>query len=298
MLTYNVKSVSDTGQVEREALESVLARIGSDVACLQEIRPNDDEEADLEAIAAALGYIDTYWGWKTPLGGALRNVCMSKFPIDYANSASLSSSDLSSDGLANETGRDIVQIRVQVQPGVLYLGVFTVHLKSGFADADRFRRHIEAERLGQAISAYRAVHPDDAVVVTGDFNEELGDEWVGSWTSQPDISASSFHLGSDLPFPTVYAPFSPVLDEGLLEVVATAEDNEVDFGTRISGRHIDYVFARGLIVLGSEVYKSANDNGVDDLPIGRFLEKTGAPLAADVSALSSDHYPVIVEFTF
>src|SRR5690606_13734848 len=104
---------------------------------------------------------------------------------------------------ANDVGRDILELRVEVRPGISFHGVFVVHFKSGpFVAEDVFRRAVEALRLGQAVASYQAAHPGEPIVVMGDFNEEVGDDTIGDvYAEVPPMNAVSFQLGSDLTLP-------------------------------------------------------------------------------------------------
>lgn len=293
--SWNIEVVDDDqSSNDVAAALDVLARIDADVVCLQEVSTTETDA--FFQLATNAGYDHAFLGSRHGLlGGSLKNGCFSRFPFDTTRS--LHSEDLSPDPDANDVGRDILELRVEVVPGVSFVGVFVVHLKSGpFVDEDVFRRGVEAVRLQQAVEAYRVTHPGDPIIVMGDFNEEVGDSTIGdTYNAVPNDIAGSFELGSDISLPLIYDPFA-ILDIGFTDSVPTLEDSN-DTGTRIpTDRRIDYVLHDGLTLVGQEVYDACRDNGVDDGAAGGLLEKSGEPLACDRVANASDHRPVVLEF--
>ena len=174
--TFNIEAVSSPGSDPFIGLAAVIARMGADVVCMQEI--NVDEDAWVTALAEAAGYETVVLANESPpIGGDIFNGCMARIPLELV--ASYGGSALSSDPGANDVGRDILAVRVEPAPGC-YAGLFTVHLKSGGEYEDLFRRQVEAERLGQAVTRYRQSRPSDAVIVLGDFNEQIDDGDLGT----------------------------------------------------------------------------------------------------------------------
>jgi len=202
--SWNIAGLGAAGSAEHQAAEAVIARIDADVFCLQEVE--DADGAALASLAATLGYPHRFQAEvSTPMAGGLRNACLSRLPL--AGTASLSSPDISSDAAANETGRDFAQVRVEVRPGVAFVGLLVAHLKSGFEAADLFRKQIEAQRLGQAANAYALAHPGEGLVVTGDLNEEIDGWRLGQiFEALPDGLPYSYQLGADISWPTSLSP--------------------------------------------------------------------------------------------
>ncbi|MEW5849082.1 MAG: endonuclease/exonuclease/phosphatase family protein [Myxococcota bacterium] len=296
VVTYNVQSLGEPGGTQWNAAQAQLRRVDADVVTLQEVEAV--EAAALQTFAAQLGYPHVFQGQiSTAMAGGLTNAVLSRLPLE--DSRSRSSDDISPDSNANETGRDIVVTRVVVQPGRAYLGVFTMHFKSGFEDADYVRRQVEAIRLRDAVGQYSAQHPGDAVVVTGDFNEEINESTLGRVYSQaPAGMPLSYQLGSDLSYPLTYQPFTTLTATGLSVTDPTHEDSN-NHATRIpSNRRIDYLLYRGAELVGDEVYNPCRDNGVDDDPSGQWLPKTGPVPACGSESDASDHRPVFAEFRF
>ncbi len=293
VVTWNVQVLGRVGTRQFNAALAVLRRISADVVCFQEIE--EEEFSPLARIASLLGYDHVFQGViSTGMAGGLTNACIGR--LRFIESASRSSDDISTDDLANETGRDIVQIRAESARGAR-LAIFVVHLKSGFTEADKLRRAVEALRLGQIIAAHRRDHPTDAILAVGDFNEEVDSPDLGQIFSRPPEGLpGGFHLGQDLRYPIRYEPFKPLTDLGLSLLDATMEDS-TDHATRIpSGRRIDFIYTRGLEILDGEVYDSCRDNGVDDPGGGAPLQKFSALPGCGVGEEAADHRPVIIDF--
>jgi endonuclease/exonuclease/phosphatase family metal-dependent hydrolase len=273
----------------------LINRVVPDVLCFNEIEENED--AALEAFALSAGLPFLFAGEvSTAMAGGIRNACLSRWP--QVTTRSLSSSEISADPSANETGRDIVNVRVEVRPGAEYVGVFSVHLKSGFEDADYLRREVEALRLSQAVTAYREEFPQDGLVVMGDFNEEVSSSALGdTFTSAPEGMPTSWHLGSDLAYPFTYNPFAALTNIALLSTDPRQEDSNYD-ATRIpSGRRIDYLLYEGLTLQADQVYNPCRDNSVDDDPPGEWVALQGSPAECSAAEAASDHRPVFADFS-
>jgi len=291
--TWNVKSIGSQDSEAFAALRAIVSRIDADILCLQEVEAWEGYR--LERLARLAGYGHWFQGWiSTGMAGGLVNACLSRFP--FAEASSRSSDDISNDPSANETGRDIVKVGVEVRQGRSFVTVFNVHLKSGFGAANKLRRQVEAERLGQVVDQAEALRPGEPVVAVGDFNEEIDSGALGgSITSPPADLPSTYSLGSDLAYPFVYDPFAVLSARGLDVAHPRREDSWMD-DTRIpSGRRIDFVLARGATILDGEVYDACDDDGVDADPPGGRLEKAGEPVACGLSGIASDHRPVVVE---
>jgi hypothetical protein len=159
------------------------------------------------------------------------------------------------------------------------------------------RRQVEALRMRDAVNQYLATHPDDAVVVTGDFNEEINENTLGTvYPQAPEGMPLSYRLGSDLAYPLTYDPFAAMASAGLSVTDPTHEDGS-SHATRIpSSRRLDYIYYRNAELVGDEVYNPCRDNGVDDAPVGQYRAKTG-PAVGDCSAAegASDHRLVFAD---
>ncbi len=296
--TYNVESVSPSGTPMFEALRDVLLRVDADVVCLQEVE--EDELASFVALATAANYPSIVQSNPPPaIGGGFRNACMGR--VDLSLVGSYSAWDLSSDPNANDVGRNILVVRAQVAPDdepPCYLGVVTLHLKSGQDQLDWFRRQIEAERVVQAVGLYRAAYPDDPMTILGDLNENLDDPALGTeFTQVPAGLPDSYEVGNDIQFPLTYQPFDTFTGLGFSIADATQEDSASADETWADLVRLDYVLHDGVQLQADEIYNACRDNGQDDPPVGNWLPKAGSPLACPVSDLASDHFPVFADIT-
>ncbi len=294
--TFNIEAVSSPGSDPFIGLAASIARVGADVVCMQEV--NEGEDAWLGALAEEAGYDTVILANESPaIGGEIFNACMGRIPLELI--ASYGGSALSSDPDANDVGRDILGVRAQPEPGC-FAGLFTVHLKSGGEYEDLFRRQVEAERLERAVRLYRENRPSDAVIVLGDFNEQLDDSDLGtSLDVVPNTLPSSYELGSDIDVPLRYHPFEPLTNQGFQLADAFQEDS-TNADTFVGGSfttRLDYIFYGQAVLDGSEVYNACADNGVDDAPPGGRLPKAGEPLACFSTQIASDHLAVFADFT-
>lgn len=294
--TFNIEAVSSPGSDPFIGLAASIARVGADVVCMQEV--NEGEDAWLNALAEEAGYDTVILANESPaIGGEIFNACMARVPLQLI--ASYGGSALSSDPDANDVGRDILGVRAQPEPGC-FAGLFTVHLKSGGEYEDLFRRQVEAERLERAVRLYRENQPGDAVIVLGDFNEQIDDSDLGtSLDDIPNTLPASYELGSDIELPLRYHPFEPLTNQGFQLADAFQEDS-TNPDTFVGGSfttRLDYIFYGQAVLEGSEVYNACADNGVDDAPPGGWLPKEGEPLACFSTQIASDHLAVFADFT-
>jgi endonuclease/exonuclease/phosphatase family metal-dependent hydrolase len=291
---FNVEGV-DAGSPSFDALAAIIARIDADVVCLEEVV--FWETADLFALADQTGYADVIQAQESPaIGGSDTNACMSRLGLSLVGS--YSGWDLSSDEDANDVGRDILVVRVDVAEGQAEpcgLGVVALHLKSGQDELDWFRRQVEAERVVQAVARYREEFPDDPMLIMGDFNENLDDPALGNvFTEIPAGLPDSYRVGDDIAFPLTYQPFSTFEGLGFSIAPATQEDSTRD-QTWSDLVRLDYIMQAGAQVQAAGVYNACRDDGVDDAPPGHWMALAGDPLACGVSDEASDHFPVLAD---
>lgn len=294
VVVFNVEEIGVVGTGPYAALVRILNRLDGDLVCLTEVDASEAET--LSALATATGYaFFAQAAVSTPMAGGLTNACLSRFPILTAESRS--SDDISADSDANETGRDILLVRVDVAAGAAPVTALVVHYKSGFDHADFFRRQVETLRTAQLLEQSRARFAGDSFVVVGDVNEDVAVESQEVYDDFPFGMPFSYRFGSDLAFPITYGPHATLTAAGLTTADATWEDSTVEYGTRYaSDRRIDYIFYDGLTLLADEVYDPCRDNGVDDPPVGQFMQKAGAPLECADGQRASDHRPVMADF--
>lgn len=296
--TFNVQSVGGMGSNQHQALADVITRIDADVICLEEVLFY--ETADLFALAEATGYPRVIQGNEPPaIGGDFTNACLGRDDLSLVGS--YSGWDLSPDQEANDVGREILVVRVDLsEPGLApcRLGVVALHLKSGQDSLDWFRRQVEAERVVQAVEQYRAAYPGDPMVIMGDLNETIDDPALGSVFREVPVGLPpSYQVGSDIEFPLTYQPFDTFTGLGFTVTDAYQEDSPSADETWNDVVRLDYVLHAGAVVEGSEVYNACRDDGVDDPPEGNWLPKAGPPLDCAVSEDASDHFPVLVDLT-
>ncbi len=292
--TWNVLQLGAVGSPEHDQMIAVVRRIDADVLCLQEV--GDDEDAALTGLADVAGYetvvVAPAQGATT---GMIRNACLSRLPL--AGSAVIDAEDISPDPSANDLTRPFVRLRLEVPAADRYLSIFAAHLKSGETSVDRFRRMVEAVRLGQAVEQEQAMFPNNAVVAFGDFNE-VPDAPDDAFASVPGGLPLSYALGTDIALPLSYEPFAPMDDAGLARVHARVEDQPWT-ATYLPGLvRLDYIYQAGGEVVVAEAYEACEDDGVDDSPFGDVLPKAGEPLACGASADASDHRPVVAVLYF
>jgi endonuclease/exonuclease/phosphatase family metal-dependent hydrolase len=288
--TFNVHEVGAPRSDEHEQLLAVLARIDADVVCLQEV--GDDETEHLQALREAAGY--AHFALAPPSGGMIRNACLSRHEI--VQYAALGSADLSSDPQAAELTRAIVRARIHLPRLDRYVTVFTAHPKAGITDTDRFRRMVEAIRLGQAVAIEREQYRDNAIVVAGDLNEIPDYPGDLVFDTLPADLPPAYVLGSDIILPLAYAPFAPLEDEGLARVPAWVEDTRWEETYLPELLRLDYIYADAGELVVAEVYEACQDDGQDRPPHGGVLPKAGAPLRCGTNADASDHRPVVAVF--
>jgi endonuclease/exonuclease/phosphatase family metal-dependent hydrolase len=287
--TFNVESIGDEGTPSFEALASILVRIDADVVCLEEVQYW--ETPALFALADAAGYPDAIQAQESPaIGGDHTNACLARGGLYLVGS--YSGRDLSDDPSANDVGRDILVVQVDLAQGQdppCRLGVVALHLKSGQEQLDWFRRQIEVERTAQAVALYLEQYPGDPMVIVGDLNEQIDDPALGSvFTGVPMGLPDSYQVGSDIAFPLEYQPFTRIEGLGLSVAPATQEDSTRD-QTWSDAVRLDYLFHGGAQLVAAEVYNACRDDGAGGLP------KAGAPLPCGTSDEASDHFPVLAD---
>jgi endonuclease/exonuclease/phosphatase family metal-dependent hydrolase len=293
--TYNVETVDAPGSVGFEALAAVLRRLDADVVCLQEVQ--HWETTSLFALASQAGYPDVIQAQQSPaIGGDHTNACLSRGGLALVDS--YTGAELSSDAQANDVGRDILVVRVDLaegEPAPCHVGFVALHLKAGQSPLDWFRRQIEAERVAQAVARYRDEHPDEPIVILGDLNENLDDVALGSvFTGVPEGLPPSYRVGSDIVFPLTYQPFTRFEGLGFALVPATQEDSTRD-ATWNDAVRLDYVLHAGAQLRGALVYNACRDDGVDGGAAGAWLPLAGDPLPCATSDDASDHFPVVAD---
>lgn len=287
--SYPDYSLGAPGTPDHETVRQILGRIGADVVALQEIDSADvsGNPDDLDALASSLGYPYLY---TPPVAGAfdtgLRVVILSRHPF-------LTTGVVTSPAGARELTRLHPYVKVDV-PGTANDPVlFSVHLKSGTTQADRFRRAVEAKRLVAQLGALGLSNGSNYLIV-GDFNPSSTHT---TFNSLPSGLPQTYALGADLSFPIAYStnpatyfttPAVSRLDPRQLD------GSDSTFGTTTAnGPTLDLFLVSPAIAarpVATEVYNSTLDTSNST-----GLAKAGAPLAAITSATASDHFAVFAD---
>ncbi len=293
--TYNIREVGVPGSGQYTALLQTLQRIDADIVCLQEVL---DEETDaLESLAMQAGYAHLAAAPSGyPGSGQIRNACLSRYEI--AQWDPLDEDELSLDPAANDMTRQFLRIRVNLGPLGGYLTIITAHLKAGGEELDRFRRMVEAARLGLAVDLERRTFPNNALIVMGDLNETPDAPRLTFDAPPAQGLPFSYRLGQDIAFPLPYLPFAPLEQAGLERVEARVEDHSWTDTYLPSHARLDYIYQDAASVVVSEAYDSCEDDGEDALPLGDLMPKAGDPLPCGVTGDASDHRPVVADFYF
>jgi endonuclease/exonuclease/phosphatase family metal-dependent hydrolase len=286
--TWNVLRIDPVGSEAFDALVAIVTRLDADILCMQEV--GEGEESQLQALADAGGYP---FGLLTPASGppgtGIANACMSR--IATADAAYLWSDWISPDASARDITRPYVRLRILHPGSNRYLSVLSGHLKAGSDEVSRFRRMVDAIRLGQAAAAEHDAYPGNAVVVLGDFNERP-DPDASTFAALPAGLPDFYTLGSDIALPLQYAPGQPLLDAGLTRAEARWRDGTETETFIPSPSRLDYVYVGDADILASEVYEACRDDDADAID---GISKTGAALPCGTSESASDHRPVVVE---
>lgn len=286
---WNIEGVGAPGTPEFVAAVQVLRVLDPDVVAIAEVAGAGDAP-NLLALADALGFEHVVQADGAPFG-ALRTAVISRWP--FVETAVLDSAALSGDGAANDISRHVV-VAVVAVPDALPLTVMPVHLKSGGANTDQFRRAVESARFVQALGGLDPARA--AYVVLGDFNEEI-DRVPRTPEVFRDVPAGmpgAFSLGADIDGRLVVAgllndPFAPLLDAaGPAMALLDAAKRDGDRGTRpSSGRRLDYALVSPALAADARAALYASDD------LDRHLDPAPAPFGA--SADASDHLPVVVD---
>lgn len=295
LATFNVQSVENEQSDGFEALASVARRVDADVLCLQEVLFYED--GPLSSLALDAGYTRVIQANEPPsIGGDFTNACLSRELMTLEGS--YTGGELGTDASANDVGRDILVVRIDLssEEESCGVGVVTLHLKSGQEPLDWFRRQMEAQRVVQAVERYRAAHPGEPMVIMGDLNETIDDPALGHvFPGAPAGLPSSYRVGNDISFPLTYQPFETLQALGFSVADATQEDTQGAYETWADVVRLDYVLFDGLELQADEVYNACRDNGVDDAPEGNWMAKEGSALSCALSEQASDHFPVMVD---
>lgn len=288
--TWNVQELGAPGTEDYESALRVIRRLDADVLGLNEI--DESERTWLQELAEDAGYSTVVLPPDQPFG-SIGNALLSRF--DGRRVETPDGAALSEDPGAHDLTRRPVVFTAGIPGTDAELTVVVQHWKSGFEEADVFRRAVDAERTAQAAELGEA---SDFLIVMGDVNEDLVDLEAEAqvFDALPEDLPGDYSLGDDLWADVqgeglAYAPFGVLEALGLEPVDALQRDGES--ATRpTSGRRLDYVFASRAVRdarLETEVY-DCRDEAIEGLAVG-----TPVPGSNDCNH-ASDHLPVIVRF--
>lgn len=305
--TYNIENGPlGPGTSDYEATKAVLQRIDADVVGFQEVL--EGSVANWQQMGRDLGYEFVEIG--TSLSGSQRLGFFSRFRIAEA-------AHLSSTWPANEFTRRPMRVVLEVPGAAKPLVIWNMHHKAdepSLSDVavgnrnNQFRRAVEAYRIAQNITAYRAANPShDEFVMLGDLNDdvfqssaqavEITRSEFDTFRNDTSLLPGSFQIGPDIIFPFAYRSFP---DDrygaagGGLHRLDLRQQEATLRGTRGS-RVLDYVLVSSALrdsPLGSpvgEVYNSAWEG------VHAGLAKAGAPISSSSSQLASDHLAVFAD---
>lgn len=275
---------------DHQTVRAILARIDADVVALQEIHSADlsGSPSDVQVLAASLGYSHLYVAPAVnTFDTTFRVAFMSRFPF-------ISTLAIDSPPGAKELTRRHPAVKVDVPGTDNDPVIISAHLKAGTSLTDRFRRAVEMRRLTGYLTSSGLTF-DDNFIVLGDFNPSSIN---ATFNELPAGLPGSYVLGNDITFPVTYSvdPLVYFTTPGAVKAAAYQLDGSTSTFNTLSpgGPELDLILVSPAITarpLHTEIYNSAldltNDGG---------LPKSGSPLAANTSAIASDHYPVFADF--
>lgn len=287
--SYFDYSIGKPDTQDHQTVRAILQRMNADVVALQEIHTADlaGSPNDLQILAASLGYPFLYVAPTTnALDPTFRTVFLSRFPFH-------SSFAINSPAGAKEITRLHPAVKVDVPGTVNDPVIVSPHLKAGANLTDRFRRAVEMRRLTGYLTS-SGLTDDTNFIVLGDFNPSSNN---ATFTELPSGLPGSYVLGNDITFPVSYSvdPLPYFTTPGAVKALAFQLDGSTStFNTVFpGGPELDLILVSPAITarpMFTEIYNSALD-----LTNGQGLPKSGSPLAADTSAIASDHYPVFAD---
>lgn len=290
--TWNVQRVGEPGSSEFNAVAAVLGRIQPDIVAINEVSGQADID-NLNALAVMLEYPFVAVSLGGEFGG-LHNAVLSKYRI--LNSTSWGARALSPDPTANDLTRYIFAADIELSGPGDALRLFALHLKSGSANADEYRRALEAVRANQAAEQTPAQLP---WVILGDLNHDVGDGPLtpAQFTSEPPGMPNGFITGWDIQALMASAglqndPFTYLTTHAA--VLYAPQLDGSDTTRPESGRRLDYILGNAIITArgaAAQVYDCGDEHLTGGLPL------YGAPLGATVCATASDHLPVFADLS-
>lgn len=285
---FNVfNGIGTDGTAKRNAQDAHVTRTAPDILVLNEVTDADP----LAAFAAQHGYDHISVSGTE----ALHSVILSKYTI------------LSSERLPDpnsEYTRRPIYAEIDIGHDTKTVGVYAIHNESicgsqcGTTNTPtrEFRRAIEWKRINADIASKLTANGDLAVVVVGDYNDDVVRPQDEQFTEEPVISGWS--AGPDITYPVLYSlyPKRQVEVNGLKLVEAYNLDGDratLWAGTPNSALthpwHIDFISYRGMSLTGVETIDSeATQTG--------GITKYGSALATTDGRTASDHKMQVADF--
>jgi len=284
--TMNIEnSIGSPGEAQYEAVKQVIQRLNADIIGFQEIYLS--ESNTWSQLGIELGYPYSTMASRE----VQRTAYFSRYP--FLEVAQVDTPEIA---------RPILRVTVAVPDTDQPLVLWNAHKKAFNNPTDQFRRTIETHRLIQNIQAYTNDNPQHvALLVMGDFNADVFTQpqsVVFTNIPDPDALPQSYQLGADIVFPIAYAYFPDrqyrESDLNFSRPIVTHADQKAMYSFENSTflSRLDYLYISPALAAQNpvgEIYFSSVDGAYPG------LVKSGSPLAANVSYVSSDHLPVFVD---
>lgn len=264
LVTYNTHGnfVADwsTNSAQVQAIGRQMSYLQPDIITFQEIPYTNTWQMPNFVRAFLPGY---QLATNSGTDGYIRSVILSRYPI-IRSTKWLDGVSLTNFGYDGSFTRDLFEAEIAVPGYNANLHVFTTHLKSGSATADKQRRGGEANAISNFLATvFLPASPGHPYLLTGDMNEDYTTNAILRLTNAP----TGLRLTTPLnPFTGTRYTFS---------IKAT-----------LSSRY-DYILSCGLLwsnLTSSQVFRT-------DL-----LTNPPPPLLTSDAVTASDHLPVVMTF--
>jgi endonuclease/exonuclease/phosphatase family metal-dependent hydrolase len=264
VLTYNThgNQVADwsTNSPQVQAIGRQMSYLQPDVITFQEIPFTNTWQMPNFVRAFLPGY---QLATNSGTDGYIRSVILSRFPI-IRSTKWLDGVSLTNFGYDGSFTRDLFEAEIAVPDYNANLHVFTTHLKSGSATADKQRRAAEASAISNFLTTvFLPAAPGHPYLLTGDMNEHYTTNAILRLTNAP----------TGLRLTTPVNPFTGTRFTFSIR------------GSLVS--RYDYILPSGLLwsnVTSSQVFRT-------DL-----LTNPPPPLLTADAVTASDHLPVVMTF--
>lgn len=288
---------SDSNTSAQSALAQEINYFNPDVWTLQELGGNNVSYNATTAYNDLVAFIQsdiTIFG-SNPIIGTNFYVSLSSLDDNYDTVAIVSRYPFLSTQTYSDAGggysalRGMAMVQIDI-PGTVNLDIFTMHLKASSADSDAARRQAEAAANSTSIAGWIARNPNDAVVVTGDFNETTETNESANWSNHSLGDSISIN-GKN----TTYNPVAtlkaaglsdprPVSLNGSIDTISSSSPN-TRFDYALYGSNLTYTSG---LVFNSKLYSS--------MQLATMNAARGTSLTTSTSSTASDHLAVFETF--